>query len=103
MYGQQFLAMWAQADLSEVKALWAEKLGGFTADHLAAALKACDEKRYPPNLPEFIALCRDQARRDGTGVLRLVAPGPDGATRAARREQTRKMIERLAWKMGHED
>jgi len=46
-----------------VKEVWAEKLGGFTAVEIGEALKSCEEKEYPPNLPEFIGMCRTAARR----------------------------------------
>lgn len=98
MYGQQFAAMWASCDLAEVKALWADRLGGFTADHIGAALRACEDRRYPPNLPEFVGLCRDQARRDGDGIRKLPAPRIDEATAAQRKAQIREMAERLARK-----
>jgi hypothetical protein len=42
-----------------------EKLGGFADQPKAikAALDACDERPFPPTLPEFLTLCRDAGRR----------------------------------------
>jgi hypothetical protein len=62
LYGASFGRQWEGTNLADVKAVWAEKLGGFTAQHIGAALKSCDDRPYPPNLPEFIELCRQHAR-----------------------------------------
>lgn len=70
LYGSAFGRQWEGTNLAEVKFVWAEKLGGFNAHHIGEALKTCDERPYPPNLPEFIELCRQAARR--TGQLRIV-------------------------------
>ncbi len=68
MYGKSFVQMWADTNLDEVKTLWAEKLGGFNAVQLGAGLTSIEERPYPPNLPEFLAVCRQCARtqRDST-------------------------------------
>lgn len=63
MYGAAFGRQWEGSDLQMVKTVWAEKLGGFNASQIADALKALDEKPYPPNLPEFLALCRSVAQK----------------------------------------
>lgn len=65
LYGAAFGRQWEGTNLAEVKAVWAEKLGGFNAQQIGDALKTCDERPYPPNLPEFIELCRASARRNG--------------------------------------
>lgn len=62
MYGNSFSSMWANADLNEVKRIWAERLGGFNSRNIADALNSLDEKPYPPNLPEFVSLCRQALR-----------------------------------------
>ena len=64
LYGAAFGRQWEGTNLADVKLVWAEKLGGFTASHIGGALKACDDRQYPPNLPEFIDLCRIAAKRD---------------------------------------
>lgn len=63
LYGASFGRQWDGTNVAEVKTVWAEKLGGFTAAQIGEALKNCDEKPYPPNLPEFIELCRRAAKR----------------------------------------
>lgn len=74
LYGAAFGRQWQGTNLADVKAVWAEKLGGFTASNIASALQSCDERPYPPNLPEFIELCRNHARRQGPQSLALPAP-----------------------------
>lgn len=71
MYGASFGRQWEGTNLFEVKGVWAEKLGGFSSQNIADALKACDEKPYPPNLPEFITFCRSAANRDRGSVMAL--------------------------------
>ena len=62
MYGQQFLAMWERTDLAEVKDLWADKLGFYTPLQIGAALDLTIENKFPPNLPEFVAICAQAAK-----------------------------------------
>ena len=64
LYGASFGRQWEGTNIADVKAVWAEKLGGFTAPQIGAALKGCDDRQYPPNLPEFIDLCRMAAKRE---------------------------------------
>ena len=73
LYGAAFGRQWEGTNLADVKTVWAEKLGGFTAVHIGAALKSCDDRQYPPNLPEFIDLCRVAAKRE-THAPALPAP-----------------------------
>lgn len=73
MYGSKFADLWRDTDQIAVKALWAEKLGGFI-DHpkaIKAALDSLDDKPWPPTLPEFLMLCRQAAHRDGQKVPAL--------------------------------
>lgn len=74
LYGAAFGRQWEGTNLADVKSVWAEKLGGFTASQIGAALKGCDDRQYPPNLPEFIDLCRQAAKRE---ALPLMLPRPE--------------------------
>lgn len=74
LYGAAFGRQWDGANVAEVKAVWAEKLGGFTAPSIGGALKACDDRPYPPNAPEFVGLCRDAARRLAPPMPALPSP-----------------------------
>jgi hypothetical protein len=58
IYGERFTAMWAGADKAEMKRVWANGLRTFNANEIQSALAACLEREYPPNLPQFIAMCR---------------------------------------------
>lgn len=60
-YGhQKIAAMWTGADPESVKSAWAEKLGGFPPDALAAAVYAVGDAHpsWPPTLGEFRELVR---------------------------------------------
>lgn len=59
-YGARFLDAWRGTDLARVKATWAEKLAGFadTPERIGFALNALEHHKFPPTLPEFLALCR---------------------------------------------
>jgi hypothetical protein len=85
LYGTQFQAKWQDCNLPRVKALWAEKLAGFATmpDCIRSALEALDERPFPPNLPEFLSLCRDAAKRQGNGAPMLPHhPTPEEQARA---------------------
>ena len=76
LYGAKFADAWKGCDIDEVKSVWAEKLAGFHAmpNCIKTAIDACDDRPWPPNLPEFLQLCRDAARRLGTQQLALEEP-----------------------------
>lgn len=58
IYGDRFAAMWAQVDKNEMKEVWSSALGGFSAEELKSALEKCYQQEYPPNLPQFVDMCR---------------------------------------------
>ena len=58
IYGSEFTYKWADVDNDSLKAEWADALGGFHADDIAAALQACRAQPKAPNLPEFASMCR---------------------------------------------
>lgn len=76
LYGSKFLDMWRGTDMENMKATWAEKLGGFAdqPDALRGALEALDSRPWPPTLPEFIILCRESAARCNKTYAALPAP-----------------------------
>lgn len=63
IYGDRFSANWAHADIADVKETWADALGGFDAETIGRAIKACYDEQHPPKLPDFVALCRKYAKR----------------------------------------
>lgn len=58
MYGARFADAWKGCDLKNVKVVWAESLGTYSRDELAAGVAGCMAKDWPPTLPEFLRLCR---------------------------------------------
>lgn len=59
-YGSLFLDRWRGCDMENVRATWAEELGGFSdkPEAIGYALKALADQQFPPTLPEFLAACR---------------------------------------------
>ncbi len=56
-YGKAIEDKWG-ANTERAKALWREDLGGLTLDQIKAGMERCrDTCKFPPNLPEFRALC----------------------------------------------
>ena len=76
LYGVKFTDLWNGTDIASVKAIWAQKLGGFAdkPECIKDALNALDERPFPPTLPEFLTLCRTAANRKGTYTAALPAP-----------------------------
>lgn len=87
LYGREFRDRYADVDPAQLRGQWAVTLGGFRdqPERIAAALKACESRDRPPNLPEFIRLCREA---HPTARPRLDAPRPDPAVV---REQVRRV------------
>jgi len=81
LYGSaKVAAMWADANVAEVKAVWSEELGRFDADTLRSAMQAIVDsgREWPPTLPEFVAACH-QARRPPSSRSVAALPGAGGA------------------------
>lgn len=83
IYGTQKIApMWAGADLDEVKAVWAQDLGRFEPPTIGAGIQALIDSgsQWPPNLPEFVEICRKCAiERETTKPPALALPAPGGS------------------------
>lgn len=91
IYGAQKMAsMWAgiaPADAPyevrakaehEVKATWIEALSDFHLDVIAAALRdlAKSDQMWPPSLPEFVRMCRDEEQRMKAEMRMVALPAP---------------------------
>jgi len=62
-YGRLFLDMWKDIPIDQVKAEWSEGLAGYPYDDISAALNYClDHNKFPPTLPDFKLLCKEQRR-----------------------------------------
>jgi hypothetical protein len=84
MYGSQKVgAMWADADRDEVKGVWADALGRYTGETIAAAVRGLIDSgsQWPPTLPEFSEACRVAAVNRRDQALALAAPGGTVTTR----------------------
>lgn len=81
-YGRQFMARWDGIDEADVKADWAEVLGGFTArpDCIAYGLENLPADR-PPTATQFRDLCR--SKPEANQAPQLPAPKPDPQRLAA--------------------
>lgn len=58
LYGSKFVDQWGSQDPATLKAFWAQKLAGLSGDELRRGLTACEQRDWPPTLPEFLKLCR---------------------------------------------
>ena len=58
LYGNAFKAKWGDIPLRDMEDFWERKLAGFSREELGRGFKALAKQKYPPTLPEFMALCR---------------------------------------------
>lgn len=57
-YGARFHDMWGGQRLDDVLAIWADELAEFTPEEMVRGVEAAKRAKFPPALPEFIAMCR---------------------------------------------
>jgi hypothetical protein len=57
-YGQLFKDRFAGIPMDMVMDEWANELAGFTGPELQRGLDGCRALKFPPTLPEFMAMCR---------------------------------------------
>ncbi|CAK0749842.1 hypothetical protein CCP3SC15_1630007 [Gammaproteobacteria bacterium] len=57
-YGARFADMWRGVNSDEFRKVWAQELGGYTAEEIYRGIQACRTRDWPPTLPEFLKLCR---------------------------------------------
>ena len=99
LYGsQKVAAMWADADIAEVKTVWAVQLTRFHPQSIRKALQCLIDsgKEWPPTLPEFIEGCRQAALgRQQQQVPALLAPGQGKTDAETARREVAKLMEAL--------
>lgn len=101
-YGSQKLAtMWVDADMAEVKAVWAEQLGRFEPTSISAALQRLIDSgnQWPPTLPEFCELCRQAAvarRGAQDAAVLLMAPGQAFTDNETAKRKVAELLAELA-------
>lgn len=76
-FGSRFADLWRGTDLAQVKAHWAKKLAGFQdkPEAIKGALDSLESCPRPPDLPEFLRMCRTVAGRTGNLAATTVALG----------------------------
>ena len=57
-YGTLFADRYAGVPQDVLLAEWGAELAGFTGDDIRRGLDGCRDLKFPPTLPEFMALCR---------------------------------------------
>lgn len=99
-YGSQKVgAMWADADVQEVKAVWARALMKFDPKSIGGALDRLIEsgREWPPTLPEFVELCRQSAiGRQQAQVPALLSPGNGRTDTETAKRKVAELIAELA-------
>lgn len=99
MYGALFRERWRDCDLDEVKRVWAEELSSFSdnPECFGLALKAMvGECKFPPTLPEFVAICRKHYSRPKLVALEHKLTPEDIERNKVR---AKEIVERLGRKM----
>ncbi len=99
MYGALFRERWRDCDLDEVKRVWAEELSSFSdnPECFGLALKAMvGECKFPPTLPEFVAICRKHYSRPKLVALEHKLTPEDIERNKAR---AKEIVERLGRRM----
>lgn len=107
LYGSLWLDRWRSGEVLEqggqrfdrglllAKATWADELSGFADQpaRIAQALDACRSLKFPPTVPEFLALCRETYP---DRVTALPAPDVPPAVIAARQAEAEEMAKQVA-------
>ena len=58
MYGARFVDAYRGTSPEALRAVWRHELQGYTGEELQRGLTGCRLLKFPPTLPEFLALCR---------------------------------------------
>lgn len=72
MYGKHWIDLWTNVNPQEVRDTWARALARFEPGAMRRAIEHCESHlKFPPTMPEFVALCRDFR---GAGKLAALPP-----------------------------
>lgn len=71
-FGNQFVAKWNGQDLVKVYRAWAERLGGFEMDAIGFAVSGACDMLNPPNLGQFVDLCRAYKQPSAAPSVNLI-------------------------------
>lgn len=89
MFGTRFVQTWRGADMELVYAEWDRALANVARDRVAAAVDDCRQLEQPPDLPKFLALCRQ--RPSVTDAPRIAFDGGRTTDRETARENLRRI------------
>lgn len=109
LYGSLWLDRWRSGETIEqngvrfdrglllAKATWGEELAGFAdqPERISRALEGCRHCRFPPTLPEFLDLCRQQHSEP---LKALPAPEIPADVRRARSAELNQAAKKIATK-----
>jgi len=81
-YGEKFKNQWSGLAIDDVKNHWKNALANYSVDEIKTGVEALNENKYPPTLPEFLALCRpslnvENAYYEAVKGLRMRIAGND--------------------------
>ena len=60
LYGGRFADQWSGINPADVKKCWAEEIAAYSMPQIAGAVNALTTKNWPPTLPEFLELIKNQ-------------------------------------------
>lgn len=60
IYGSDYIRKWEHTDLGKLKSMWDFALQRLSEKEIQTGLAACITRKYVPNLPEFVEMCRPQ-------------------------------------------
>lgn len=95
-YGTLFSDRWRDANLLDVKRVWAEELASFSdnPECFGKALKEMVACKFPPTLPEFVTMCRSHYKRPSAGPSLEHKLTDEDVTR--NRDRAKQLAEQLA-------
>jgi hypothetical protein len=88
-YGARFADAWRGVEAETVKAVWAKKLGGLRPEQIRRGIAGLEQCKFPPTLPEFVALCKQAAPE--AHRLKLPVPRPSPEQRAQGKSRLSEM------------
>jgi hypothetical protein len=94
-YGARFTDAWCGTDAAAMKAVWAKELGALRPEQIRQGIARLCECKFPPTLPEFIALCKQATPQ--AHMLRLPLPPRTAEEREEGSKRFAEMKRSLGW------
>jgi len=92
-YGARFADAWRGIDPAVMKKEWARSLGVLTQEQIVRGVQLLDQHKYPPTIPEFIALCKQSTPPCHQQFEKLPKPKRTEEEKLAGLERLKKMKE----------